>query len=462
LGFALDVFGNGRTAVRGGFGIFADEPAHLHFTDILSANLPNSYTPDISVYSGQQPVFQFCDAPSGYNETCPVVPTNNVTLNANGGLEIGGVIQRANLGGYSSNYKFTQVEDWTLSVQQLLRSDLIVELNYSASAAHHLPVYNQDINRFAGDLVQNHGSLQRLNPNFGDITYTTSDANSIGNFLSAIVTRRTSRGFGIRGIYTYGKTLDFISNSGSEGGLAGVIPGIGPFGAGEIIQSGNYRAQRGRADFDIRQQLAVDGTWTVPNHYGNRLESYTLGGWQFGGVWILQTGLPFTVYNGSAFSPVCAANPGQSCYDANNAFIPGSVITGDSGGDYNADGSNYDVPNTPSFGRHLSGQPHKKFLKGVFPASAFPVPTPGSEGNLGRNTYDQPGYNNLNFNIAKSFTTPWFFGEQLKIEAKAELFNLFNRVNLTAVNSDLSSPLFGTAGGQLPARGLQFHLRGSF
>jgi hypothetical protein len=45
--------------------------------------------------------------------------------------------------------------------------NLIFELNYSASAAHFLPVYNQDLNRFAGDLIVNNGNLQRLNPNFG-------------------------------------------------------------------------------------------------------------------------------------------------------------------------------------------------------------------------------------------------------------------------------------------------------
>jgi hypothetical protein len=132
------------------------------------------------------------------------------------------------------------------------------------------------------------------------------------------------------------------------------------------------------------------------------------------------------------------------------------------GGDYNADGANYDLPNVPAFGPHLSGQPRQNFLKGLFPASAFPKPALGVEGDLGRNTYDQPGYNNVDFTFEKFFYIPWFFGDKLQFEAKGETFNLFNRANLTGMNSDLSSSLFGHSTNQLPARSLQLHLRASF
>jgi hypothetical protein len=244
----------------------------------------------------------------------------------------------------------------------------------------------------------------------------------------------------MRGIYTYGKTLDVISTSGSlDGGSITAVT--------SVIQSQDLAAQRGRADFDIHQQFAADGTWTVPNHYPNALERSLLGGWQFGGVWILQTGLPFTVYTSAGFNPV---------------FNSSGQVVGNTGGDYNADGSNYDVPNVPSFGNHLSGKSKKDFLAGLFPASAFPVPVLGTEGSLGRNTFDGPGYNNVNFTFEKFFSTPWFFGERMKIEAKGEVFDLFNRSNLTAVSSDLSSGSFGQATSQLPARSLQLHLRASF
>jgi len=216
---------------------------------------------------------------------------------------------------------------------------------------------------------------------------------------------------------------------------------------GPVIQNGDLKGQRGRSDFDIRQQFSADGTWMVTNNYSSLLARNVLGGWQFGGVWILQTGLPFWVNTTAAFAPV---------FDAS-----GNVV-GNTGGDYNADGSGEDVPNVPSFGSHLTGQKKAKFLTGLFPASAFPAPALGTEGDLGRNTYDNDGYNNFNFTFAKFFSTPWFFGEKLKFEAKGEVFNLFNRSNLTSVTADLSSGTFGQATNQLPARSLQMHLRASF
>jgi hypothetical protein len=437
IGFSWDAAGNGKTAIRGGVGMFSDQPPYIHITDITAGNLPNAYTPSVSVYSGQTPTFQLCSAPTGFTISCPVVDTSHVVLNPSGGIDG----QRAGLGGYTPDYRFTSVTDWTLSLQQELPGNLIMELNYSGSAARHLPIFNQDLNRFSGDLIVNRGSLSRLNPNFGDINYATSDGNSTGHYGSAVLAERLAHGFSMRGIYTFGKALDYFSTSGSlDAGEATTF-------LDNLIQNGALGAQRGRSDFDIRQQLSIDGTWAVPSNYAHRAERYVLGGWQFGGVWIMQSGLPFSVYTTAPFSAV---------------FGPTGTVIGNAGGDYNADGSNYDVPDIPSFGSHLSGQSRKAFLTGLFPASAFPTPPLGQEGTLGRNTYDQPGYSNLNFTFEKLFHAPWFFSEKMQIEAKGEVFNLFNRANLTTVTSDLSSSLFGHATSQLPARSLQIHLRASF
>ncbi len=440
VGFAWDLFGDGKTSLRGGVAMFADQPPFIQFT-AQTGNPPLIFTPSLNVQRGQTPVFQFCGPPSGFNISCPVVDTSNVTVNSSGGILINGVLNKAGVTGYDPGSTMAQVFDWTLSLQRQVLQNLVVEVNYSASAGHHLPVLtNSNINRFAGDLVVNKGASVGLNPNFGTINYGSTDANSIGHYGSVSVTQRATHGLTLGGIYTYGKSLDPFSSSGSldSGSITTTTP---------VIQSFNLKAQRGRSDFDIRQQFSANGTWTLPSNYNRIVVRNVLGGWQFGGVWILQTGLPFTVYTTGAFKPV---------------FDQAGNVVGNTGGDYNADGYNWDVPNVPSFGAHLSGKKKADYLNGLFSASSFPSPTLGNEGNLGRNTYDRPGYNNLDFTFGKFFNSPWFFGEKMKIEARGEVINLFNRTNLNGVTSDMTSSLFGHSTSQLPARYLQLHLRASF
>ena len=127
-------------------------------------------------------------------------------------------------------------------------------------------------------------------------------------------------------------------------------------------------------------------------------------------------------------------------------------------GDYNADGNNYDFPNTPSFGNSVSAS-RSNFLSGVFPASAFPTPAPGQEGNLGRNTFIGPGLANVNLDVVKTVHIPWFVHEGATLQVRGELINLFNRVNLYNPTSDLSSPLFGTSTTQNLPRSVTFSLR---
>jgi hypothetical protein len=95
----------------------------------------------------------------------------------------------------------------------------------------------------------------------------------------------------------------------------------------------------------------------------------------------------------------------------------------------------------------------------LFPASAFPAPPPGQEGNLGRNTYDSPGYNSFNLTVGKAFP----IRERLRLEARGEFFNLFNRVNLTGVDGNLNDgSSFGKVTNQLPGRVVQLHFRATF
>jgi hypothetical protein len=453
VGFSWDLFGNGRTALRGGFGMFEDQPPYLHITDSTAGDLPNYFTPIDDVTTGQPTPTPFLCTPAGaWNMSCPVLDTSNITLNSSGGAVINGAVYRASMGGYNPNFKMQQVEAWSLSVQQQLRNDLIMELNYSGTEAHHLLEFNNDVNRFSGDLIQNNNKLTRLNPNFAQTTWANSDANSFGGYGSVSLLRSFTRGLSLRGIYTYGKTIDEMSQAQSLDG------GSITSNTNDVYISNDLPFQRGRSDFDIRQQFTASGVWDLPSPYSSRALKGILGGWEFGGDWVGYTGLPFTVHNGSAFIPICSGGAAL----VNNQCPSGTTVVGDAGGDYNADGTNDDLPNVPSFGRHLSGQSKSSFLNGIFKASDFPAPTLGQEGVLGRNTYDNPGYKIMNFTFEKHFNAPWFFTERVKIEAKGEVFNLFNRSNLGSVDSGITDSQFGQSTSQLPPRQLQLHLRASF
>jgi hypothetical protein len=156
-----------------------------------------------------------------------------------------------------------------------------------------------------------------------------------------------------------------------------------------------------------------------------------------------------TVYTSAPFDPL------RNSSGTIIGYAPGS-------GDFNADGYDYYVPDTPSFGNHISTN-RSSFIKGFAPASAFPLPALGATGgNLGRNTFSGPGMANINSEFTKAFKIPWFTTEGASFEFRADVFNLFNRVNLTPPTTDLSSSLFGMSTGQNLPRSAQFGIHISF
>jgi hypothetical protein len=211
-----------------------------------------------------------------------------------------------------------------------------------------------------------------------------------------------------------------------------------------VIDALNPNAERGISDFNVAQKLAVSFVYELPGPKGGRALAKPLGGWQVGGVIILQGGIPYSVYCSLPFIPV---------YDTS-----GNVV-GNNGCDYNADGWNYDRPNTPSYGNFKSGS-KQDYLTGIFKASDFPVPGLGGRGNLGRNTFVGPGFANTDMNITKNTKIPWFLGnEGATLQFRTELFNTFNRVNLQNPVSDLASGAFGLVQSAYPSRNIQFMLK---
>ena len=205
--------------------------------------------------------------------------------------------------------------------------------------------------------------------------------------------------------------------------------GVG--GGQAVFDAQTLAGQYARSDYDSRHRFSADAVWSVPGFREGMGHALT-SGWTLSPIVILQSGQPFTVYTSAPYS---------------------------SGGDYNADGFNYDIPNTPSFGNHMSAS-RSDFLKGLFTPSDFPVPASGQEGSLGRNTYDGPGYASVNLAVQRAFALP-MLGEAGRFEIRGEFLNLFNRVNLVGPVSDLYNSQFGMSTGQHAPRQIQLvaHLR---
>jgi hypothetical protein len=205
--------------------------------------------------------------------------------------------------------------------------------------------------------------------------------------------------------------------------------------------------QKGPASFDIARALTFHGVWELPTLANtNAFTRGFLGGWQLTGSASFQSGYPYTV---------------QDC-------------------NHSPDGVTCDLPDVTSAGRGKTCD-RSGFLTGCLDSTAFSLPcgvnvnnrldcTSGTwEGNVGRNSFRGPGYANVDFSTMKYFSIPWFTHEGARLQIRGEFFNLFNRVNLNNVNTDLAlvagastNPNFTRAQGVYNPRTIQIGARIEF
>jgi hypothetical protein len=323
------------------------------------------------------------------------------------------------------NLRTPYIQNWFLGVQRQVLNGTVVEVNYIGSAGRHL--FNSiNVNRFAGDLLTS-GTFHGLNPSFSAISLIQSTSNSIYNGLTASVKHAFHRGVTLQGNFTYGKAIDDTD---------------GETGTTSWQDAWNQRAERALAGFDVRKRLNIVSIWDTPffKDRGSFAPAhYLLGGWQLSGIAILDSGTPVTVTNGAAFR-----------LDSTGKL--------NLGGDYNADNTGGDRPNAPLTAIQTVGFSRQQFLTGLFPASTFPAPAPGQNGNLGRNTFRGPGFAQVDLALTKNFK----IGERISATLRGDAYNAFNRVNLTNPTLDLNNVNFGKSTGQNTPRLIQVGFRVRF
>jgi len=413
--FAWDPGKNGLMSVRGGVGRFYERMSN-QIWDSEHQNLPGFGFATASVFQTVQPRFAFgtsAELPYGY--PYPVGLTSGV--NQYGGLLNG----TAAVVTVDPNIGTMYSDNWFLGVQRALGQHVVVEANYIGSRGGN-QYTRWDINRYDGDLLD--GRLDRILPGFSAINYAQSIDKSHYNGL-AVGARVLRRDLNLGFAYTLGKAIDRSSTA---------TPTQRPDAYGPDSQD------EGPSDFDVRHKIAMSLNYRIPGPSQGAAKAI-LGGWQVASVLIAQTGTPYTVFCGRSFSPIRNAS---------------GAIVGNAGCDYNADGTNFDRPNTPAFGDNKTGS-NQDFINGIFSAADFPAPALGQNGTLGRNTFYGPGYFNVDLALVKSFKV-----SRTNLELRLESFNLFNTVNLQQPVSDLSNPLFGRSTAALPGRIIQLAGRVAF
>ena len=209
---------------------------------------------------------------------------------------------------------------------------------------------------------------------------------------------------------------------------------------------------RGNSVFDVRHRLTFNYVWELP-----LLRSRTgfskalLGGWQLNGIWSFQGGAHWSPFDSRRRSftelvaGACAANASGFVSDPANCL--------NAGGDYNLDGRANDRPNAAAANVNAS---HDQWANGFnLPHNLFTSPCLGCIGNLGRNTFVGPAFWGADMSIFKGFN----FSERVRLQFRAEAFNVFNHTNFQLGSNDIRALNFGQAGGTFNPRNLQFGLK---
>lgn len=421
VGFAYDPSKIGKWLIRGGIGLYHDW-IPLGEDNRVRQNPPGLVTPVFRVGDPQPPIFSIgtSDKPP-FGFTFPTIPTG--ALDSHGGI----VGIRANAGGIDRNIHADKDLIYSVGVERQLPSRVVASATFSGSYLWD-GLLGTDMNRFPGDLLDGH--LDRLNPSFGQIYYEFNG--NVMKYNAMILSVRQTLG---RTAWQASYTLSKVTDYGQAGTRVNRDPGFA------VPTQYNLSQYEAPADWDARHRFSLSATWQLPSP---SFLKPLLGGWEIGSVAILQSGTPFTVFTSAPFDPIL---------DASGKVVG---LKADSG-DYNADGVNFDFPNKPSQSVPTSFS-RQQYINGVFPASIFGQPTPGTEGTLKRASFRNPGFINVDASAIKNNRIEAFHRE-MNLQLRFEFFNVLNRVNLTGVDSDLNSATFGRSTSTYDPRIIQLGAR---
>ena len=400
VGFAWDVLGDGRTAVRGGYGIFYEM---LNADTVAQENPP--FAGSASFFNGQ------LVTPAAGQTLPPVVPdATNFQF-----------VYPINNFFIDRTLRTPYVQQWNLSLERQVASDISVQASYVGKVGHKLAAYrpfNAAIFRPGVDAsgrplstLENAGERAPFYPGiYGNQMLALSGAfNQSYHGAQFRLDKRFSNNFSVLASYTFGKAIDDSSTT----TLGGCISN--PY---------DLRSDRGRAQFDARHALAVSWFYTpMPAKRG--WLGALFGGWNTSGIHRVRSGYPLTFYNGD------------------DVALAADICGGSE--------QHPDLISNPERD-HAS---RADMINAFFDTGAFRRPQTGTYGSAGRNILSGPAFVTSDLALLKNFVV---FGES-RLEFRAELFNAFNQVNFTRVRTTMTDPNFGRIDQAAPGRTIQLALK---
>jgi len=397
VGFAYDIFGDGRTSVRGGFGI-SYERNFGNVTFNVIQNPPNYAT------------MQLTSDPSG--GPLMVTASNFGPLGASSGVI---PIPSSSLRHVAQNINTAQTQFYSLSLEQELARNTVFALEYAGAHGVHLydiAAYNQlgGGQVYLGDPFDPTNPVYtRPNDQYTGINTRGSGGTSRYNALNVRLQSQNLRntGLSITANYTYSHSLDDLSSTFSDS-TGGASNGIGNLG---YLDPRNPKLDWGSSDYDVRHRAALTMVWETPwAKNGTNWVHQVFGGYAVVPVFTVHSGVPFSIFDSSN------SLNGSAGYGIPRYVPTGAISTLKAGSPVNSGLQNdFTVLNLPPGNLN----PFDPTL-GVSDFGPYPSDM------TRRNAFRGPGWWNFDLAASKTFSLT----ERVKLQLRAEGFDLFNHHNL--------------------------------
>ncbi len=431
VGLAWDVKGDGKTAIRMGFGRFMSRSNVIEDILRLAGNPPwttvvNSNWGGGTANLADDPTFRSLD-----------------TINPGLIKAVAGVSNSTGFNAVSENFKPPESWQWNLTVSREIFRNTVAEVSYIGN--HGLHIWRRAVNfnevpperraAVVQAFTSNNPNAQaiananRRFPNLGPITMSESTGDSRYKALQLWINRRFTNRLSWQVSYTWSHAVSNVPLTSFTSATTD------PF---------NYDLDKGDSDLDRRHMFVSNAVYVLPSlkNHGSFV-SKILGDWQLNGIVTAYSGIPLDVVTNA-----------PNLYFGLSRSAPG--------------GFRPDVVGNQPFFFH--GPDQTIYLN----PAAFAMPAPGHFGNLRRGAVRQPGLTNVDFSVAKN----WKVHERYGIQFRAEMFNLFNRPNFNGFdpnlganfnngqfvqfNNTLGSGTFGQLNTSRGPRNIQFGIKFNF